>query len=484
MSENFVISETTVDIPNQSKLYNMGKIIIGSILSLMGLDVLFIKDYINYLNFQSIDIFNNFYMAIVGMICLIMGIIQMYFGLKNMFLWLIPAHTPKDYSDITAIFDTLKSSDLVYKKFDLLSLNVLKSFFSDKVLYITSVPINIADDCIKFLFKTIIFSAFLIFFWDVLSLNYIFTHSLIVLIIIASILGIALIILLIPKSIPTTKRTHKVQDIQGGHPNKLYRALQDGAMEIGYDYPYRFKSSEPSMDNVGVQDTGTMKGYTFIESKPYPTKHQYNVAATFSLLCGAIFYIWGFKWLLYLSPAIYPIIYEMIFPIIITGFIAISVGSSFLGMADKLFNLYRFESKIILTDIKGEFYKSDLSVGDSIQDSFKSQRLSIISDNRLNYYAAEVLSECYTLDGKREIVTINISSKINNDLKLLSEFIESQRKSDLEVQGIDFEEPSASKLTQQNIAVSAIKAGQQSIKAGQQSIKTGQQQIWQEEQQE
>lgn len=173
------------------------------------------------------------------------------------------------------------------------------------------------------------------------------------------------------------------------------------------------------------------------------------------------FFILGFRSLIYLDPVTYPSLEGTILPTLITGFIVIGIGYSYLGMASKLFNLLRFDSKAILTDIKGEFYKSDVGVGTSMQDSLRSQRLAVISDSRLNYYAAEVLSECYTLKGEREIVAINVSSKINEDLQSLIKFIESQRKPDLEVQGIDFDQPSASELLKQDIAISEIKARQQ-----------------------
>lgn len=290
MSEKFVVSEDKIDIPNPLKLYGIGETIIGAILSLMGFNVLLGKDYLNYLNFQSISNFNYFFIAIMSMLCLTIGIIQLSFGLKALFLWLVPAHAPKDYRDINNIYSTLRSSDLYsYEPPDTRSFNILRAFFSDKVLYLTSIPRDIAQGCIKFLLGTIVFSVFLIFFWDVLYLGYFFTSSLIVLMIIASILGIILTIFMIPRSVPTARRTHEAQDIHGGHPKKLYRSSQDGAREIGYDYPYRFKGIEPSMKNVGVQDTGTVEGYSFIESQPYPAEHQYNVAAIFSLLCGAVF---------------------------------------------------------------------------------------------------------------------------------------------------------------------------------------------------
>jgi len=118
----------------------------------------------------------------------------------------------------------------------------------------------------------------------------------------------------------------------------------------------------------------------------------------------------------------------------------------------------RFKSKIILSDIKGEFYKSDLGVGTGMHDSLSSQRIGVISDNRLGHYAADVLAECHTLKGNREIIAINNSQEIENDVQSLVKFVESQRKPDLEVQGIDFGQESAAKLLEQNVAIAKIQA--------------------------
>ena len=279
-------------------------------------------------------------------------------------------------------------------------------------------------------------------------------YGFIILLLIASVLGIVLTVIIIPKQVPTAKRVYAPQDISGGHPQKVYRSLEDGARELKYDFPYRFLGNVPSLANSGVQNTGTCQGFTFMETQPETVETRYKKAAVFSLVCGGFFIVLGFL----LSVTMNSMIYTWAMPIPITGAIVVGIGYDFLGKSTKLFNLMRFKSRIILSDIKGEYYRSDLGVGKGIHDSLSSQRTAVISDNRLSHYAADVLSECHTLNGMREIIAINNSEGIDTDVKSLVKFVESQRRPDLEVQGIDFGQESASKLLQQNVAIARIKA--------------------------
>ena len=54
MSEEFILSENTINIPNPRKIQGRGEVIIGIFLTLISLLVLFIWNYVGYLNFQSI----------------------------------------------------------------------------------------------------------------------------------------------------------------------------------------------------------------------------------------------------------------------------------------------------------------------------------------------------------------------------------------------------------------------------------------------
>lgn len=452
MSENFILSESTINIPNPRKTQGQGEIIIGIFLILIGSMILFISNYSRYLNSQSISD-PNFIEALLAAICLIVGIVHVITGFRNIFVWVIPAHAPKNFADLNTLFTTLRTSDIhTYKKPNTLNFKILHGIFSDRAFYFPSLPRDIAVSNISFIMWSFIFSALLLFFWNYLS--FFFTIPFIILVLIASVLGFVLTAMLVPRDVPTAKRIYTPQDIHGGHPQKVYRSLEDGAREIKYDYPYRFLGSAPSLANTGVQNTGTAQGYTLMETQPEPVETQYQKAAIFSLVCGGTFIILGF----FLSVTMNTLIYTRAIPLPIAGAIVVGIGYDFLGKSTKLFNLMRFKSKIILSDIKGEFYKSDLGVGTSMHDSLSSQRVAVISDNRLNHYSADVLSECHTLKGEREIIAINNSEEIDNDVKSLAKFVESQRKPDLEVQGIDFGQESASKLLQQNVAIAKIKA--------------------------
>jgi hypothetical protein len=365
----------------------------------------------------------------------------------------IPAHAPKKFGDLNTLFTTLRTGDIhTYKKPDTWTFKILHGIFSDKALYFTSLTNDIAQSNIIFIVRFVIFSALMLFFWNYLS--FVFTIPFIILVLVASVLFFLLTTMLVPKNVPTAKRIYTPQDIHGGHPQKVYRSLEDGAREIKYDYPDRFLGNVPSLANTGVQNTGISQGYTLMETQPEPIDSQYQKAAIFSLISGGFFIILGF----FLSVSMNSLIYTKEIPLPIAGAIVVGIGYDFLGKSTKLFNLMRFKSKIILSDIKGEYYKSDLGVGTGMHDSLSSQRVGVISDNRLSHYAADVLGECYTLKGEREIIAINKSDEIDNDVKSLIQFVESQRKPDLEVQGIDFGQDSAKKLLEQNVEVAKIKA--------------------------
>jgi hypothetical protein len=452
MSEEFILSENTINIPNPRKIQGQGEVIIGIFLSLIGLIVLFIWNYAKYLNFQSIRN-PGFLEALLAGICLIVGITHVIQGLKNMFVWVIPAHAPRSFGDLDILFTTLRTSDIhTYQKPDSLSFKILHGIFSDKVFYFTSLPRDISLDNISFIMQSVIFSAILLFFWKYVSLFV--TMGFITLLLISSVLCIVLTAMIVPKHVPTAKRVYTPQDINGGHPQKVYRSLEDGAIELKFDFPYRFLGSVPSLINSGVQNTGTSHGYTLMETQPETVETRYWKAAIFSLVCGGFFIVLGY----FLSVTMNSMIYTKGMPLPIAGAILVGIGYKFLGKSTKLFNLMRFKSKIILSDIKGEYYRSDLGVGKGMHESLSSQRIAVISDNRLSHYAADVLSECHTLNGMREIIAINNSEEIDNDVKSLIKFVESQRKPDLEVQGIDFGQESASKLLQQNVAIARIKA--------------------------
>lgn|SRR5665811_957393 len=125
MSEEFILSENTINIPNPRKIQGRGEVIIGISLILIGLIVLFIRNYAKYLNFQSISN-PGFLEAVLAGTCLIVGLAHVITGLKNIFVWVIPAHAPRNFGDVDILFATLRTSDIhTYQKPDTLSFRIL-----------------------------------------------------------------------------------------------------------------------------------------------------------------------------------------------------------------------------------------------------------------------------------------------------------------------------------------------------------------------
>lgn len=168
--------------------------------------VLVIWNYARYLNSQSISN-PGFLEALLAGNCLIVGIAHVILGLKNMFVWVIPAHAPWSFGDLDILFATLRNNDIhTYLKPDTVNFKILHWVFSDKVLYFTSLSCDIAPGNISFIMQSVIFSALLLFFWKYVSLFV--TMGFITLLLISSVLCIVLTAMIVPKQVPTAKRLY------------------------------------------------------------------------------------------------------------------------------------------------------------------------------------------------------------------------------------------------------------------------------------
>jgi hypothetical protein len=428
------MSENKIDIPNLKKIHGMGKILIGIILILISI-IIFEKNYVStYVNLpQNISFDQGFLETLLSAISLIVGIFYVIIGILKI-ISAEPVDKPKDFN----------YKNLIY------ILRPSKTGKTGKINHSYSYDIAIKN--IFFAMILVLTSGILAFFLEYLNtLNIFVTKTFIILLLIP--FGICLIFMkmLIPP-IPTEKKiNYTPQDFIDGHPHKVYRILGDGLKEIMYE---RKCGNEPSLQNIGVNNTGITKGCMLMESQPEAIGGKHQNAAIFLFVCGGFYVVLGF----FLLETMNQMIYIKVLPFPIAGAIVAFIGNYFIGKSNDLCDIVQFKSKIIFSDLKGEYYRSDLGVGTDIRDSLSSQRLSVISDFRLYHYPAEVTSECHSLREERKIVAINNSKEAVNDLNFLMNFMELQRKPDVEVQGIDFVKESAAKLIQQNIAIAKIKA--------------------------
>lgn len=449
MNETIAIAEDTIEVDNPQKLYGKVSVIIGTLVILIGLVVFAI----------NVNRENSILTIVLSLITIVLGFSKLVsggFALKK--LW-VPLHAPKGFIDTNLLINSIKTGEIdIYKVDKSLSSELLRLFGSKNVYYMRGDVKNIARDVGN---RVVKYSVFIIFLIVLISLKipgisisfYIFT---IIVLISGIVANFIFSFGLIPKQVPSAFRVHKTEDIQGGHPKKAFRILIDGLKYLNYDYPKRFDGTEPDSISEGVQNTGITNGFALIETQPVSTENENIPSAQLALYAGYALWILGFVFML--TKSTLSSIYLGDFALPITGILMVVIGNGLIKDSHMLFNQFHFKSNVILTEIKGEFYQSDVGVGKGMKDSLQSERRGVLSDIRFEHYIATVSSVCHTLENNRNYVSFEKNTRIEKELDDLINYVQTQKKPDLEVHGIDFTEPSASKLVQQNLALSKVES--------------------------
>lgn len=449
MNETIAIAEDTIEVDNPQKLYGKVSVIIGTLVILIGLVVLVI----------NINRENSILTIVLSLITIALGFSKLLsggFALKK--LW-VPLHAPKGFIDTNLLINSIKAGEIdTYNVDKSLSTEILRLFGSKNVYYMHGDAKNIARDAGNRVVKYSVFIIFLIVLLamkipDISTSFYIFT---IIVLLSGIVVNFIFSFGLIPKQMPSAFRVHKTEDIQGGHPKKAFRILIDGLKYLKYDYPKRFDGTEPDSISEGVENTGITNGFALIETQPVPIENKNIPSAQLALYAGYVFWFLGFLFLL--TKGTISSIYLGDFALPITGILMVVTGNSLIKDSHVLFNQFYFKSNVISTEIKGEFYQSDVGVGKGIKDSLQSERRGVLSDIRFNHYIATVFSVCHTLENDRNFISFEKNAHIEQELDDLINYVQTQKKPDLEVHGIDFTEPSASKLVQQNLALSKVES--------------------------
>lgn len=447
VNETIAVAEDTIEIDNPQILYGKVSAGIGILVVLIGLIVFALS-----LNDE------DYILTILSLIIIILGFSKLIsggFALKK--LW-VPLHAPKDFINAKMLINSIKTGEIdIYKVDKSLPTQILRLLGSENVYYMQGDVKNIArkasDRIVKYSFFIILLIVLLsIKIADISTSFYIFT---IIILLSGIILNSIFSLGLIPKITPSAFRVHKTEDIQGGHPKKAFRILIDGLKHLNYEYPKRFNGTEPKSTIEGVQNTGITEGDALIETQPLSIENGNIPSAQIALYAGYALWVLGLLFLL--TKSTLSSIYLGDFTLPITGILMVVMGDGLIKDSHVLFNQFYFESNVIFTEIKGEFYQSDVGVGKGIKDSLQSERKGVLSDIRFEHYIATVISVCHTLENGRNIVSFEKNAQIESQLDKLINYVQSQKKPDLEVHGINFAEQSASNLVQQNILLSNVK---------------------------
>ena len=369
-----------------------------------------------------------------------------------------PPDIPFGFFSYDAVYNSLRRKRIeTFSRRNALNARILRALFTNRSDFLVNPIKNRLQGILGFFFLFMFMIGINLFFYAVALLTgevgfneVIFFYVLLIAYLVFFILFFREIVgRIIPTIIPQTNVHYELQEYSGSHPGKLHRNLSTLLEKVNYDYPRRFRSWSPQLDSSVVDDTGTTYGNHFIESVPKNVKRDpyikgMRLALNASFVVGALILV---------SPAFLRFDEDFFFPFFFYSWFLYVIMFSFLSLSRVLATSYFWESKMIFAEFMGEFYRSNIGVGTSTDDSLKSERLSIISEVTIRYYGSRVVSQSVGLESPREIIAMDFSDDIPGTINHLSENIEVEKQA-VDIQMPNLEHHNVQRLSNINLRIS------------------------------
>lgn len=167
---------------------------------------------------------------------------------------------------------------------------------------------------------------------------------------------------------------------------------------------------------------------TLIESFPEYVKTSSRVSALIALFLGSVMVVVGFLQIIFMQYPSFSVPYDDFFRLyslslvvdVVLNISIILFGKGFLDQAGSLLAVYRFRSKIVYIEAKGDF---DSNHGSEL--SKKSKKMATIFDPlregafNVRYFSAEAISESITPEGVRELIGLETSENLVREVSIL-----------------------------------------------------------------
>jgi hypothetical protein len=229
---------------------------------------------------------------------------------------------------------------------------------------------------------------------------------------------------LIPLKKPGAGREMDSMIVEGkGHPSVFFAILEEGSRVFSHKgFSNRVSRSRP----IACEDGETLLG-TIVESFPENIRISVKPAALVCLLLGAVMALTGFLQIILMRYPSFSVGYQDFFRLYFAGLIfdiilnvlVIVVGKGFLDQARSLMSLYRFRSRIVYVEAKGDF---DRKVLPDLNGIVAPERLyDPLSTSAFNvrFFSAEAISEAIEPEGVRELVGLETSARLAKDVSRL-----------------------------------------------------------------
>ncbi len=459
-------------------------LIFGLVRVLIGVVVFFITlpQVINYSEtlMANVDNFKDQHtiivlLLIINSIILLVGLGMALGSIKHLRNINMSPDIPPKFDDYDTVIDTFLEGKMdIYKMPSHGPMKMAYQYISDKVPYLTPQARRVVESIIqgskRFIFLLIL--VIIVFFaqnyipdeiYNDAGINYSFSFPVFFLLglLIFVIAGFLSIKMLIPGYIPKHEISESfVSTKGGGDPNNFCPLIEKAYQELRYKgLPNRkYKTGFKKVEELSLNETGSFNGQFIIETHPNIIKYNIPAAIYIYLAIGVIAVTAGTIILSNIQPLlnIPGTFIEGAFALI-GGIIFFNTGSINLKRAELLLNTYKYESLVSFIDIEGTIGKSEVTAGKAITDSLESKNVVIRSDAQLKIYTSKVLTENYTLHGKRYISAMIMDEDAQRAGQLVKDKVEEFGSEGITVRGIDVGSKSVSELTQANLMVQQAK---------------------------
>lgn len=230
---------------------------------------------------------------------------------------------------------------------------------------------------------------------------------------------------LIPLKKPGASREMDSMIVEGtGHPSVFFSILEEGSKI----FARRNLGNSVSRTALTTCGDGEKQVGTLIESFPEYVKTSSRISALIALFLGSVMVVVGFLQIILMQYPSFSVPYDDFFRLyslslvvdLVLNISIILFGKGFLDQAGSLLAIYRFRSKVVYIEAKGDFDSDD-----GKDQSKKSKKKENVFDPlrkgafNVRYFSAEAISESITPEGVRELVGLETSDNLMKEVSVL-----------------------------------------------------------------
>lgn len=442
-------SDQSIKLPNHTVVYGIVLTAVGIFITLGAFTRLYelreffplrLPDQVNefILNYVPF-IVGVFVTTVASCAGAIVGLNWLFGGLRHMSRLRVLMNSPGEYYRPETVSFGLKEGKLQsYDHAPSLIFYIIGKIWSN-ARYISEIPGQIVRHNVRFIWKAVAIAIVIHFSFKFLELappyfsglglgvGYVLPSPLpfYKLLLLVCALKFIIALSLIPLKKPGASREMDSMIVEGtGHPSVFFSILEEGSKI----FAKKNLGNTVSRTSQTTCKDGEKQVGTLIESFPEYVKTSSRISALIALFLGSVMVVVGFLQMILMQYPSFSVPYDDFFrlyslSLIVDLVLNVSIilfGKGFLDQAGSLLAVYRFRSKIVYIEAKGDF-DGEENKGYSKKSKKEAVNFDPLRQGAFNvrYFSAEAVSEAITPQGVRELIGLETSDKLMKEISVL-----------------------------------------------------------------